>query len=87
MILLDRMVELIKRVALGAVEQSKPTDVLFGSIVSQNPLKIKIDQKQIIDKQFLIITSICERLKQGDSVVLIRMQGGQKFVVIEKVVG
>lgn len=51
------MHELIKKIALAVVEESKPTAVLFGEVTSVSPLKITIDQKLTLDENFLILTN------------------------------
>ncbi|RXI38727.1 hypothetical protein DP129_10940 [Clostridium tetani] len=73
-------------------------------------IKIKVDQKQILDKDFFIIPEslpryevdlkhshgstgtalgklvIREGLKKGDKVLLLRVQGGQQYVILDRVV-
>jgi hypothetical protein len=83
---IDGLLPLLKKVALEAVEASKPTVVLFGTVSSINPLSIYLEQKRTITKAFLIVTDKVKTLAVGDKVVMIRMQGGQKYIVIDKVV-
>jgi hypothetical protein len=85
-ILLPNLVELIKRAAVEAVNESKPTAVLFGKVSSLAPLKINIDQKLILGETQLVNTSLLNSLVVGDEVILLQFQGGQKFMVLEKVV-
>jgi hypothetical protein len=82
----EGLIPLLKRVALEAVEASKPTVVLFGTVSSINPLTIYLEQKRTITKGFLVVTDKAKNLTEGDVVVLIRMQGGQKYIVLDKVV-
>lgn len=79
-------VELIKRAALEAVEASQPSGIFFGLVKSVNPLKIALSQKLIIDSSTLIYLTEepSEVYSVGDTVVMIRVQGGQKFVVLGK---
>ncbi|WP_440188919.1 DUF2577 domain-containing protein [Anaerocolumna jejuensis] len=72
--------------ALEAVEASKPTVVLFGTVSSINPLSVYLEQKRTITKDFLVVTDKAKNLTVGDTVVMIRMQGGQKYIVLDKVV-
>lgn len=51
------MNELIKKIALLAIEETKPTTVVFGEVTSVSPLKITIDQKFTLSEDFLILTS------------------------------
>lgn len=112
------MVELIRMAALGAVDESKPTAIIFGNVVSIVPLKVNIDQKLTLNASQLILTNnvkdyevemtvehfteesdehahaykgkkkfkIHNGLVVGDQVIMLQMQGGQKFVVLDKVV-
>ncbi|KOC49996.1 DUF2577 domain-containing protein [Clostridium botulinum] len=103
------MIELAKQAALDAIKASSPVNVTFGEVLSIDNLKIKVDQKLILDKSFFIIPKsltkyevdlthnhgysnalgkliIREGLKQGDKVLLLRVQGGQQYVIWDKVV-
>ena len=109
---------LIKRAALEAVKESSPTAIVFGNVISVEPLKINVEQKLILTSAQLILTNnvrdydlymtvnhsteqasahshgytgkkkftVNNGLIIGDEVILIQMQGGQKYVVLEKVV-
>lgn len=81
-------IKTIKRIALEAVEASRPVNVCFGKVTSASPLKIQVDQKMILDKDQLILckTVTDPKLKKGDELVLIRQQGGQQYVVIDRMV-
>lgn len=82
------LVDLIKNVAVKAVGATNPVHVLFGTVVSENPLEVQIHQKLKLTEEFLVITERVTQvnLKRGDKVVLLRVQGGQQFVVWDKVV-
>lgn len=148
----SELVKLIKKAAVEAVEAGSPAALTFGTVVSTNPLKVKIDQKMTLGKVQLMIpqhltdysvdvdvnwttesqsisasTTINEvilkdkddkeqfrftphastnlnpsshshtingkkritfhnSLKTGDSVALMREQGGQRYFIIDKVV-
>ena len=105
MSLLPNLVQIIKKAALEAVEASNPANVVFGTVLSANPLSIRVDQKIILTEEFLvrsrnvtdyeteatIVSQGRERiiihnaLAVGDKVILMKMQGGQKYVVMDKV--
>ncbi len=117
----------IKTIAIKAVESNNPINVIFGQVTSISPLKIKIDDKIILQGRQLILcrnvtnyememtvehktenksggvgdSSFSEHnhnyegkklflvhnnLKEGEKVILLRMQGGQKFVVVDRLV-
>lgn len=125
--------ELIKMTALGAFEESKPTAIVFGKVISIEPLKINVEQKLTLTAAQLVLTrnvidyktqisfddpnvkqafttwdmgessesspskiafksitkheiTIYNALKVGDEVIMIQMQGGQKYIVLDKVV-
>ena len=82
------LIEVIKKVALNAVEASKPTNALFGVVVSDSPLKISIDQKMTLDSDSLVLTNAVKEhtleMTVGEKVILLRMQGGQKYIVWDK---
>ena len=151
------LAESMKIAALEAVDASKPVQVCFGVVLEEDPLKIILDQKLILEKQHLILTrnvmtynvdveyyweteealttahthpikaediatkaldvdplgnehppkdnistqgtklththeiggrktmKLFHQLYKGDRVVLLRVQGGQKYIVLDKV--
>lgn len=133
---MNEIVSLIKQTAAQQIEAGKPTAVIMGKVVSQSPLKIKIDQKLTLTESFLILTksvidysvnmtvnhsteshthshgymddsssrttdsnthshdyigtkkyTIHNKLKVDDNVLLLRIQGGKKFVVLDVIGG
>lgn len=84
----SNLVQLIKQIAIEAVNASKPCDYVTGTVTEENPLKIKISQSITIDEDFLCLTQIVteDSLKQGEKVLMFRKAGGQEYVVIDRVV-
>lgn len=121
------LVKLIKKAAIEAVNASKPTALVYGKVISSDPLKIKVDQKMILSKPQLILTrnvtdykvdmsfdhitentsggtgegkydlhnhaykgkktfKIHNSLISGEEVVMIQVQGGQKYLILDRVV-
>ena len=50
------LVEVIKKMAVGANDANAPTSVLFGTVTSVEPLEITVDQKLKLTKRFLLLT-------------------------------
>lgn len=73
------IIDTIKRVALNAFEASKPVNLVFGEVISTDPLKIKIGDLLTLSREFLVVNGT---VSEGDTVTLIRCQGGQKYVVL-----
>lgn len=80
------MLDLVKRAAIGANDATNPVNVLFGKVVKVKPLEVEIHQKLKLTKEFLVQSEAAKDLSNGDRVVLIRVQGGHQFVVLDKVV-
>lgn len=81
------LLEVIKRAAMNAYNSSSPTALMFGTVITRNPLTIGIEQRMTLDKDQLILTrAASNNLSVNDKVALIRMDGGQTFLVIDKVV-
>lgn len=81
------LVDLIKKAAVEAVAASKPVAIEYGKVTSISPLKIQVDQKRTLDSDFIIQTQIVAGLILGDRVAMIMAQGGQSYVVLDRVVG
>ncbi len=98
------LVEQIKRLAVGAVDAGKPCGVFFGTVKSDKPLEISVDQKLTLGEGQLILPravtdyelevetngvkkkiKVLNSLKVGERVVLLRLEGGQSFLVSDRV--
>lgn len=84
----SNLAQLIKKLALDAVQASKPCDIVTGVVAGAAPLKIKISEKVTLDRDFFILTQRGKEaeLKKGDEIVLLRADGGQKYLILDKVV-
>lgn len=82
-----RLVKLIKQTALEAMKAEKPVNVCFGKVISVSPLKILVEQKLTLSKAQLVQSKTVADygLAIGDEVILIRQQGGQKYVITDKI--
>ena len=81
------LLKVMKQTAKETEHASCPVQVCFGKVTSTMPLKIQIDQKITLGKaQLVMIRTVHNVLEHGDEVVLLRQQGGQKYVVLDKVV-
>lgn len=49
------LVKLIKKAAVDAVKASSPANMTFGKVISEKPLKIKVDQKLILTSAQLVL--------------------------------
>lgn len=80
------LVKIIKKAATDAVEAAKPTAICYGEVINDDPLEISIDQKITLDEDQLILTNTIANagLVISDRVVLLREQGGQQYVVLDK---
>lgn len=123
---MDKFVDLIRRVALQAVEASAPVRLYYGTVQSVDPLQIEVDQKAVYSETFLALSSLVQDfdvdmtveheteesegglydeafaahshayegrktfrvhlgLQVGERVMLLRMHGGQKYLVLDRV--
>lgn len=139
----NELVGTIKKVAIEAVEATKPVNVCFGEVISTSPLLIDIEQKMKLSEKQLILSrnvtdyavtaaidvmtdnytgahshavysvdgegnntnlitdskdiphthkiqgeqtiTVRNGLAVGDSVILMRQQSGQKFIVLDRI--
>ena len=121
------LLNIIKKVAIQAVNASQPSDFYFGKVISTNPLKISVEQKMTLGAAQLVLTrnvtdfktkitvdwstetksggsgdssfashahsvsgkkemTIHNALQVGDEVILLKKKGGQKYLVLDRVV-
>lgn len=50
------IVNQIKRIVKNFLDSQKLTDIVYGTVISENPLKIKVDSKLILEKEHLVLT-------------------------------
>lgn len=95
------LANLIKRAGVGAVEAGSPVTVLYGSVINISPLEVNVDQRFTLDEDFLIVpehltpysivigtqTVVIRRgFEVGDTLILLRVQGGEQYVILDRVV-
>lgn len=82
------MTDVIKVIVSNYLNYANLSDVVFGTVINANPVKIKLDSnsKLQIEEPFLVITNRFkkETLKVSEKVALIKAYGGQKFVILDK---
>lgn len=95
------MLDIIKKASLGAVGSTNPVAFSYGMVIGTTPLQIQVDQKFILSGAALVLPeSVIESklkwddreivlrrgLESGDRVLMVRMQGGQSYVVLDRLV-
>lgn len=83
----DKLLAVIQKAARGVYDAKNPCNVVFGRIVSLSPVTVKIGDLTIPQ----VLITVCGRVKDtltvGDAVVLLRAEGGQRFVLLDTVGG
>lgn len=87
----NSILEMIKQAAVEAVEAMQPCHIVFGKIISLSPLKISVDQKLVLTTAQLAFTQtgravVNAQVTTGAKLAMIRQQGGQMYLVLDKVV-
>lgn len=110
------LLETIKRAAVEAQGAGQPLQLCYGKVTSKSPLKITVENKLELTKEFLIVpehltdyevkmtfdyntnsagedshshtisgkktVTVHGALEKDDKVMLLRMQGGQSYLVL-----
>ena len=117
----------VKKAAVEAVKTENPMNLVFGEVISESPLKIKLEARlTLLEQQLIVPLSLTDfkvkmtvnhktenkgggsgdsayeshshdykgkkeflvhnALKKADKVMLLKMQGGQKYLVLDRVV-
>lgn len=123
------LLKAVRKAAVEAVQAGKPAEVVYGKVVTAEPLQIEIDQKIRLGANQLALGEnmgemkteaeleienlefemdleldgkvfqakaagkgkmmgklvVRRKLEEGEEVILTRMQGGQKYILSEKV--
>ena len=83
----ESAVGLVKRAAVEAVQAKKPLELRFGSVSGVSPLSVKVEEKLTLTSEFLIVPQRLSDLETGDTVALLRMQGGGRYLVLDRLGG
>jgi hypothetical protein len=80
------VIKSIKILVKDYINAKKMCDFIFGTVESVSPLKIKIDQKLVLEDDELIVGSVfkTEPMTTGETVILLRQSGGQNFYVMDR---
>lgn len=76
------LLKLIKQAAAEAVEASGPVAVCTGTVINAAPLQVKISSKLTLGSHQMIKCLETGELANQDHVVLLRQQGGQKYIIL-----
>ena len=83
----ESAVGLVQRAAVEAVQAKKPLELRFGSVSGVSPLSVKVEEKLTLTSEFLIVPQRLSDLETGDTVALLRMQGGGRYLVLDRLGG
>lgn len=82
------LVDKIRSISRTTQEAGDPVAILQGIVTKVTPLEVKLEQRLVLSSDLLIVPSvIAERgFEIGDKLIVLRVQGGQQFVILDKVV-
>ena len=84
---MSEMANLIKSLASNQIQSEQPTMLVFGTAVTgheEGKITVRISQKMVLTEDFLIFSNLRSRssITKGESLILLRQWGGQKFLVL-----
>ncbi|MCT4686351.1 DUF2577 domain-containing protein [Vallitalea sp.] len=85
----QKFIGALKQINQGVKDNSQDVAFYYGQVIETYPLQIQVDQRFILDEDFLVLTStvaVNNSLQIGDKIILLRAQGGQQYIVLDKVV-
>lgn len=78
----------VKQASLDAVNSSQPSAPFVGTVSSDSPLTIRLNQRLILTQQNLLLmasaSASASAFAVGDKVALLRFPGGQQYLVLGK---
>lgn len=80
------MFNAMKQIAENVFTAMRPADWCYGKVISLSPFQVQIDQKLPLKKEFLAVRTgvSASSFKVGDVLILIRKQGGQEYLILDK---
>jgi uncharacterized protein with PhoU and TrkA domain len=81
------MIEQIKQIVKNVLENEKLTEYISGTVSSVSPLIIRVNQKLELPESVIIKTSlVSNNLEINDKLIMLRVERGQKYIILSKVV-
>lgn len=80
--MLTEFLQSIKRAAVEAVEAGEPAAPFLGTVVSEAPLLVRLNQRLTLPSQRLVLLAHVDRPAVGDRLALLRFAGGQRYLVL-----
>lgn len=76
----------MKQIAKDVFDTLQPADWCYGKVISLDPFQVQIDQKLPLKKEFLAVCTgvSASSFKVGDKLILLRKQGGQEYLILDK---
>lgn len=76
----------MKQIAEDVFDTLQPADWCYGKVISLDPFQVQIDQKLPLKKEFLAVRTgvSASSFKVGDRLILLRKQGGQEYLILDK---
>jgi hypothetical protein len=82
---MPNLLSLIKQAAVEAVAEGAPCAVLFGKVASPSPPRVSVEDRFVLESGQLVRTEAARELRQGDTVLLLRTQGGGKYIILGRI--
>lgn len=83
---MPNMFNAMKQIAENVFEARRPADWCYGKVISLDPFQVQIGQKLPLKKEFLAVRTgvSASSFKVGDKLILLRKQGGQEYLILDK---
>nr|DAK69463.1 MAG TPA: baseplate protein [Caudoviricetes sp.] len=80
-----KLSEIIRKEINERIDNSNTTELIYGKVVSINPLSIRIDNRFVIPKDFIVLSPLVKdiALKENDDLTIITFHKRQLYYVIE----
>jgi len=76
------LVQTIKKAAVEAVEAGAPAAPFVGTVIEDEPLTVRINQRLTLPRRRLLFLAGQRVPEVGDRLALLRFAGGQNYLVL-----
>lgn len=83
---MPNLMESMRQIAANERQAALPMTICFGKVIALSPFRVQVDQKLVLTKEFFIVKSgvSASSFKVGDVLILLRNEGGQKYLIFDK---
>lgn len=83
---MPNLLQTLQQISQQATAATDPVEIVFGTVRAFDPFTVRVGDKLRLPGKALLFTHTSTNLayRIGDTVIMLREQGGQRYLVLDK---